>query len=175
MRKVKFSAANSLDNYIARKDGAYDWILWSEESASFLKDFWKTVDTVVLGRKTYEVALKHGGGSNPHPGVKTYVFSRTLGESQAKNAEIIRTDAAAFVQDLKNQDGKDIFAMGGGELVKSLFEANLIDEVDLAIHPVLLGSGIPLFHEMKQQIDLELIECKSRKNGCMLVSYRVKH
>jgi dihydrofolate reductase len=59
--------------------------------------------------------------------------------------------------------------------VKSLFEANLIDEVDLAIHPLLLGSGIPLFHEMQQQIDLELIESKSRKNGCVLVSYRVKH
>jgi dihydrofolate reductase len=174
MRKVKFSAANSLDNYIARLDGAYDWILWSEETASFMKDFWKTIDTIVMGRKTYEVALKHGGGGH-HPGVKTYLFSRTLGESQAKNVEVIRTDAAAFVQDLKSQDGKDIFVMGGGELAKSLFEANLIDEVDLAIHPLLLGSGIPLFHEMKQQIDLELVECKSRKNGCVLVSYRVKH
>ncbi len=174
MRKVKFSAANSLDNYIARPDGAYDWIMWSEETASFMKDFWKTIDTMVMGRKTYEVALKHGGVGH-HPGVKTYVCSRTLEVSQAKNVEVIRTDAARFVQDLKSQDGKDIFVMGGGELAKSLFEANLIDEVSLAIHPLLLGSGIPLFHEMKHQIDLELIECKSRKNGCVLVSYRVKH
>jgi dihydrofolate reductase len=175
MRKVKVSVATSLDNHIARLDGAYDWIVWSEESASFLKEFWKTVDTVVMGRKTYEVALKHGDDSNPQPGVKTYVFSRTLRERQAKNAEIIGTDAAAFVQELKNQDGQDIFAMGGGELLKSLFEANLIEELVLVIHPVLLGSGIPLFHEMKQQINLELIECKSRPNGCVLVSYRVKH
>lgn len=176
MRKVKFSAANSLDNYIARKDGAFDWILWSEETASFMEDFWKDIDTLVMGRKTYEVALKHGGGSTPqHPGVKTYVFSRTFGENQAENAEIIRTDAAEFVQDLKSQDGKDIFVMGGGELAKSLFEANLIDEVNLAIHPMFLGSGIPLFREMKHQIDLELIECKSLKNGCVRVSYRVKH
>lgn len=174
MRKVKFSAANSLDNYIARPDGAYDWILWSEESASFLKDFWKTIDVVVMGRKTYEVALKHGGGGH-QPGVKTYVCSRTLKESQAQDVEVVRTDAAAFVQDLKGREGKDIFVMGGGELAKSLFEANLIDELDLNIHPLLLGSGIPLFHLMKHQIDLELIECKSRKNGCVMVSYRVKH
>ena len=65
--------------------------------------------------------------------------------------------------------------MGGGLLAKSLFEADLIDEIGFNIHPVLLGSGIPLFHEMNHQIDLELIECKPFKNGCLMVSYRVKH
>ena len=65
--------------------------------------------------------------------------------------------------------------MGGGELAKSFFEAGLIDEIGFNIHPVLLGSGIPLFHEMKCQIDLELLDCKTFKNGCVLVSYRVKN
>ena len=65
--------------------------------------------------------------------------------------------------------------MGGGELAKSLFEADLIDEIGFNIHPVLLGSGIPLFHPMTRQIDLELKECKPFKNGCVLVTYRVKH
>jgi dihydrofolate reductase len=65
--------------------------------------------------------------------------------------------------------------MGGGDFAKTLFEANLIDEIGFNIHPVLLGSGIPVFHEMNQQIDLELLECKSFKNGCVLVTYRVKH
>jgi len=64
--------------------------------------------------------------------------------------------------------------MGGGELAKSLFEAALIDEIGFNIHPVLLGSGIPLFHEMSHQIDLELLECKTFRNGCVLVKYRVK-
>ncbi len=64
--------------------------------------------------------------------------------------------------------------MGGGLLAKSLFEANLIDEIGLNVHPVLLGSGIPLFHEMNHQIDLELLDCKTFKNGCVFVSYRVK-
>jgi len=65
--------------------------------------------------------------------------------------------------------------MGGGEFAKTLFEAGVIDEIGFNIHPVLLGSGIPLFHEMKRQIDLELIECKTFKNGCVLVTYRVKN
>jgi dihydrofolate reductase len=75
---------------------------------------------------------------------------------------------------LKKADGKDICVMGGGELARSLFEADLIDEIGFNIHPVLLGSGIPLFHELKRQIDLELLECKRFKNGCVYVSYRVK-
>ncbi len=65
--------------------------------------------------------------------------------------------------------------MGGGLFAKSLFEADLIDEVSFNIHPVLLGQGVPLFHEMNRQVDLELIDCKTLKNGCVVVSYRVKH
>jgi dihydrofolate reductase len=79
------------------------------------------------------------------------------------------------VKKLKSENGKDICLMGGGDFAKTLFEADLIDEIGFNIHPVLLGSGIPLFHEMKRQINLELIECKPFKNGCVLVTYRVKH
>jgi dihydrofolate reductase len=174
MRKVTFRVANSLDNYIARTDGAVDWILGGEEAASAMADFWKTIDTVVIGRKTYEPVLKSGTSFPTYPGVKNYVLSRTLKESPDQNVEIIREDAAEFVRKLKTEGGKDIFIMGGGLLAKPLFEANLIDEVGVNIHPVLLGSGIPLFHEMSHPVDLELIECKSLKNGCVLVTYRVK-
>ncbi|MDQ3652160.1 MAG: dihydrofolate reductase family protein [Acidobacteriota bacterium] len=175
MRKVTFGGANSLDNFIARKDDAVDWLMWSKEVASLMKDFWKTIDTVVMGRKTYQVALKHGGVSRPYPGVKTYVLSHTLKESHDAGVEIIREDAAEFVRHLKAQQGKDICVMGGGLLAGSLFEADLIDEVGFNIHPVLLGQGIPLFHEMSRQIDLELNDCKTFKNGCVLITYRVKH
>lgn len=176
MRKVIFGGANSLDNYIARQDDAVDWLLWGEEATSYMKDFWKKIDTILVGRKTYEVGLKLSKGkSNPFPGVKSYVFSRTLKAGQDKNVEIISDNAVEFVRDLKNQDGKDICLMGGGELAKTFFEAGLIDEIGFSIHPVLLGSGIPLFHEMSRQIDLELIECQPFKNGCVLVSYRVKN
>jgi len=78
------------------------------------------------------------------------------------------------VKRLKKTKGKGICVMGGGNLARSLFEAGLINEVGFNVHPVLLGSGIPLFHEMKKQIDLELIDSKRFKNGCVCVSYRVR-
>jgi len=178
MRKVTFGGANSLDNYFARKDDSVDWLMWSNEAASVMKDFWKTIDTVVMGRRTYEVAQRMGAGAGAYPGVKNYVFSRTMRQSEkkkVKNLEIVSEDAAEFVRRLKSQEGKDICVMGGGLLAKSLFEADLIDEIGFNIHPVLLGSGIPLFHEMDHQIDLELLNCKAFKNGTLMVSYRVKH
>ena len=174
MRKVTFRVANSLDNYIARNNGAFDWILGGEEANSAMTEFWKTIDTVVIGRKTYEPVLRSGKPFPTYPGVKNYVLSRTLKESSDKNVEIIREDVVEFVRRLKTEEGKDIFVMGGGLLAKPLFEANLIDEVGVNIHPILLGSGIPLFHGMSRQIDLELIECKSFRNGCVSVSYRVR-
>ncbi len=174
MRRVIFHLANSLDNYIARKDGAFDWILSSEETASDMTEFWKTIDAVVIGRRTYEPVLESGKPFPTFPGIRNYVLSRTLKESPDKNIEVISEDVVEFIRKLKTEKGKDIFVMGGGMLARPLFEANLIDEVGVNIHPVLLGSGIPLFHEMSHQIDLELIKCKTFKNGCVSVTYRVK-
>jgi dihydrofolate reductase len=176
MRKVIFGGANSLDNFIARKDDAVDWLLLSKEVPKIMKDTWKTIDTVVMGRKTYEVAVRNGGGSGGYPGVTTYVFSRTIKKSNSKKLFFIDEDAAGFVRRLKEEeDGKDICVMGGGVLAKSLFEADVIDEIGFNIHPVLLGSGIPLFYEMSRQIDLELKECRQLSSGCVLLTYKVKH
>lgn len=175
MRKVVFGGANSLDNYFARKDDAVDWLMWSDEVGKIVSDYFKTFDTIVMGRRTYEVAVAsgHGGGGGTYGGMKTYVFSRTLKPRSTKNLEITSEDVAEVVGRLKQQEGKDICIMGGGLLAKSLFEANLIDEIGFNIHPVLLGSGIPLYYEMSHQIDLELIDCKTLKTGCVLVTYRV--
>jgi dihydrofolate reductase len=183
MRKVTLGLANSLDNYIARKDGGFDWIHWSKEVAEISAKFMKTVDALLIGRKTYDGMLAYGQTS--YPGAKNYVFTRAkkksaalkkkLGTKADKNVEIVTEDAAKFVKKLRKKKGKGIVIFGGGELAKSLFEADLIDEVVLNIHPVLLGSGIPLFHEMKRQINLELIDCKILKGGYIAVSYRVRH
>lgn len=185
MRKVTLGLANSLDNYIARKDGGSDWLHWSKEVAQISAKFMKTVDVVLIGRKTYEVML--GFGQTSYPGAKNYVFSRSKQKSSVlkkslatknkpdKNVEVVTEDAARFVRGLKRKKGKGICLFGGGELAKSLFEADLIDQVVLNIHPVLLGSGVPLFHEMKRQIDLELVDCKILKGGYLVVTYRVKH
>ena len=176
MRKVTFGGANSLDNYIARPDGAVDWLLWNKEVNELMGAFWKTIDTVLMGRKTYQVGLELSKGKkNPYPGIKSYVFSRTLDESRDKGVEIVREDAASFVRRLKGEEGKDICLMGGGEFARAMFEAKLIDEIGFNIHPVLLGQGVPLFHEMSQQINLELLDCKTLKNGCVVVSYSVKY
>src|ERR1700730_11840763 len=185
MRKVRLGLANSLDNYIARRDGGSDWLHWSKEVAEISAKFMKTVDVILIGRKTYEVMLDFGQTS--YPGAKNYVFSRSKLKSSAlkkrlatkkkadKNVELITEDAAKFVRELKSKKGKGICLFGGGELAKSLFETDLIDEVVLNIHPILLGSGVPLFHEMKRQIDLEFLDSRNLKDGGLVVSYRVKH
>jgi dihydrofolate reductase len=161
MRKVVFGGANSLDNYIARPDGAVDWLLWGEEAAEIMKSFWERFDTMVMGRKTWEAAMANapeGGGS--YGGILT-VF--------------MNSDPGRFIRELKKDEGKDICIMGGGELARDLFEAGVIDEIGFNIHPFLLGQGIPLFHPMSRQTDLELIESRAFKNGCVYVLYRVLH
>jgi dihydrofolate reductase len=173
MRKVIFGGAITLDNYIARKDDSFDWILHSKEANEHLKEYWKRIDTEILGRRTYEVAMKSGGGVG-FGGIKTYVCSRTLKKVKSKDVELA-ADAVSLVKRLKAEEGKDIIVMGGSEIGKSLFEAGLIDEFGVNIHPLLLGSGIPLFGEMGRRIELELRECKQLKNGCVLLTYDVTY
>lgn len=181
MRKVIFGGANSLDNFIARDDGAVDWLMFSEDVQKLMADMWPRVDVMLMGRKTWATSqenftddeLEEAAAMNA--AFKTYVFSRTLPAGPAKgNVEIVNADAGEFVRDLKQQVGKDIMVMGGGELARSLFEAGVIDEIGFNIHPVLLGAGIPLFREMSRQIDLELVESRPMEHGCVYVYYRVK-
>jgi len=185
MRKVTLGLANSLDNYIARKDGGYDWISWSNEVAELSAQFMKTVDALLIGRKTYEVMLASGRSS--YPGAQNYVFSRSAKkvaqirkllaarQKPDKNVEVVSGDAVSFVKKLKQQNGKGIVVFGGGKLSHALLEAGLIDEIVLNIQPVLLGSGVPLFYPMKKQIDLKLLSSRALKNGGLTVTYRVKH
>jgi dihydrofolate reductase len=174
MRKITFGGATSLDNYLARKDDAVDWLLWCDEAASAMAAYWRTIDTVLMGRKTYEVGVRLGHGKISNPGTTTYVFSQRLKPDCDPQVTITSADAPGFVRQLKHQDGKDICLMGGGELARSLFEADLIDEVRFNVHPVLLGSGIPAFHPMNRQIDLEMVTSLTFKNGCVFTTYRVR-
>ncbi|MGH9948815.1 MAG: dihydrofolate reductase family protein [Pyrinomonadaceae bacterium] len=182
MRKVIFGGASSLDNYIARENGEFDWIMFGEEVAELMKDMWSQFDCMVMGRKTYEVVVGTASKSkskkpkkNPYGNLETYVFSRTLEPGKRDGVEFVSDDAGRFVRKLKKKKGKDIMVMGGGELGSALLDAGVIDEIGFNIHPVLLGNGIPLFQNIKKQIDLKLIECRPFKNGCVYVSYRVKN
>lgn len=181
MRKVTFGGACSLDGFFAREDGGMDWLMWSDEVNDITGDYWKNVDTIVMGRKTYEVALANApqpaeGEPDPNGGIRTYVFSTTIPAGKAANgAEIVASDPGEFVRKLKHEDGKEICIMGGGKLANSLLEAGVIDEIGFNVHPVLLGSGIPVFYHTSRQVDLELMECRTLKNGCVYMLYRVKN
>lgn len=176
MRKVVYGGACSLDGYLARKDGAVDWLMFSDEAAELMKDSWSRFDTMLMGRKTYEVAMASDpAGFADGYGVETYVFSTTMDPSDCKGATLVSEGADDLVRSLKAKDGKDICLMGGGLLAASLFDADVIDEVGFNIHPLILGSGIPSFHKTGRQTDLELVDCKALKNGCVYVLYNVKH
>ncbi|HEV2747872.1 MAG TPA: dihydrofolate reductase family protein [Allosphingosinicella sp.] len=171
MRKVTFGGANSLDNYITAPGEALDWLKWSDDAQAISAASWKGVDTMLMGRKTFEFAQKSGGGGGSSK-IRTYVFSRTL-KAVPDGAELVREDAAGFVRALKQQEGGDIIVMGGGELGTALLEEGVVDEIGFNIHPLLLGGGTPLFHPLRRRIALELIEARAIEHGCVLVRYRV--
>lgn len=176
MRKVVYGGACSLDGYLARPDGAVDWLMFSDEVAEIMKDSWTRFDTMLMGRKTYEVAMANApAGSYGDSGIETYVFSSTLKPDDCKGARLVSENAGELVRSLKEKDGKDICVMGGGILAASLFDARVIDEVGFNVHPLLLGDGIPSFIRMAMQTDLELVECRKLMNGCVYVLYNVKH
>jgi dihydrofolate reductase len=175
MRKVTYGGANSLDNYLAGPGEAIDWLRWSDDAAAVSSESFRGVDTMLLGRRTFEFAQRMGGGPVP-AGVTTYVCSRTLEDLPANaKAELVREDAAEFVRRLKSQPGGNILVMGGGELGSALIGAGLVDEIGLSLHPVLLGGGTPVFHPFSRRIELELIEARPIARQCVLVRYRVKN
>ena len=173
MRTVTYGAACSLDGFIAPADGSMDWLHFSRDAQQVMESYWASVDTVLMGRKTWEVAMANAGGDGAGSGgIATYIFSRTLA-SAPKGATLVRDDAGEFVRQLKAQPGKGICVMGGGELAQSLFAAGVIDEVGLNIHPILLGAGTPFFRDAGRRIALELAESRVIDGGCVLSTYRV--
>ena len=180
MRTVTYGAACSLDGFIAAADGAIDWLHFSADVSAIAGGYWSRVDAVLMGRRTWEVAVAMQRGDSkrrrkrPPPGSpRTYVFSRTLDAIDALVAELVRGDAGRFVRDLKQQPGGEICVMGGGVLGASLIEAGVVDEVGLNVHPVLLGGGVPLFGGMRHRVSLALIESRTIDGGCVYSTYRV--
>jgi len=169
MRIVTYGAACSLDGFIADADGGVAWLHMSRDVQAIMAEYWATIDTLVWGRKTWDMAAA-GGGSGPP--MRNYVVSRTL--QSVSGAELVTSDPGAFVNDLKRQPGKGICVMSGGDLARSLFAAGAIDEVGLNIHPVLLGAGIPVVQDPGRPVSLELREARTIGGGCVYVTYRVK-
>jgi dihydrofolate reductase len=186
MRIVTYGAAVSLDGFLAGADGSIDWLYFSSDVQRAIADYWKRIDTILWGRKTYDVSVamrspsakkpaKTKSASRKTPAIRNYLFSRTLKTLDDPGFELVTSDAADFVRALKRRPGKEICLMGGGELAQSLLAANLIDEIRLNIHPILLGSGIPTFRDPGHRAELSLFECRQLEGGCILASFKVVH
>jgi dihydrofolate reductase len=185
MRTVTYGGAVSLDGFLAGVDGALDWLHFSKDVQDVMKEYWKDVDTILMGRKTYEVSVaqRRPAKKTPRktkrrteqPATRSYVFSRTLRAIDDPGVELVTSDAAQFVRDLKGQPGKGICLMGGGELAQSLLAAGLIDQIGLNIHPTLLGSGVPTFRDPGHRVKMTLIQCRTIDGGCILANYKVLH
>lgn len=170
IRKVRYSVAMSLDGYIAGPNGESDWIVMDPEID--FRALMNAFDTVLLGRKTYEAMKGHGGGGGM-PGRKTYVFSRTLRPGDCPGATV-SDDPAETLVTLRSEPGKDIWLFGGGSLFRSLLELGLVDSVEVAIIPVLLGGGTPLFPNPAARAKLKLVNHRIyEKTGTVWLEYRV--
>lgn len=172
MRKVIYGGACSLDGFLTGPDGELDWLRFSKDVQKVMAETWAAADTILFGRKTWEEAVARGGGPSM-PGVKAYLFSRTLTTSPDDGPELVKHDAAPFVWALKQQPGKNIVVMSGGNLARSLLDAGVIDEIGLNVHPVLLGGGVPAFLGGAGRIGLALTGCRELDGGCVLLTYRV--
>lgn len=170
MRKVRYSVAMSLDGFVAAEDGGYDWIVHdpSIDFASLFAQF----DTMLMGRKTYEVVTRQGGGGGDD-NMAVCVFSRTAEIAERPGLTVIRDNAAEAVSRLKSQSGKDIWLFGGGSLFRSLLEAGQVDQVEVAVIPVLLGGGIPLLPSPAPRAKLELLNSRALPSGIVMLEYRV--
>jgi len=163
-RKLVLYIAMSLDGYIARNNGAVDWLSGQGEVSEIdngYEGFYSTIDTVVMGRITYEQVVNELSPNIwVYEGKKCYVFTKKEYEDNEK-VEFTSESIVEFVSDIKNGLGKDIWLVGGGKLIHEFINKNLIDKYIITIIPTILGEGIPLFLKENQEIKLKLIENKS--------------
>jgi len=173
-RKVIVSIATSADGYIARPDGNLEWLTSRPRPKGFygMGDFVKSIDTKVLGRKTYEEGLRLGGKFEGND--RTVVFSRRARPADAPpGVEVVNADVGEFVARLREQPGKDIWLMGGGELIASFLDEHAVDEFIVRVVPVFIGDGIPLIARRHRHTPLELLDVERFENGVVQLHYRV--
>jgi dihydrofolate reductase len=177
MRKIILYIASSLDGYIADSNGSVAWldeIPNPDKSDYGYAGFYDSIDTVLMGNKTYQQVLGFGIG-NPYKGKKIYILTKNDSLTRDENAEYISINIPTFLEELKKQKGKNIWCVGGGEINALLLENYLMDEIKIFIMPVILGSGIPLATQLKSKINLKLINQATYQSGVVALDYLVKY
>jgi len=172
MRRIIYSVAMSLDGYIAGPNGEYDWIA-ADPDIDF-KAIWARFDTLLMGRRTYELVKGQGGGGTAS--MKVVVFSRTLRPADHRKVTIVNEIQESFLAELKKEPGKDIWLFGGGSLLRSLLELHQVDSIEVAVVPHLLGGGIPFLEPPARQARLKLTNSKVySKTGTVMLEYALDY
>lgn len=172
MKKIKLYIAASIDGYIARTDGNLDWLMKypiNSETNYGYDSFYESVDTVIMGGRTYRDVLNMDSVW-PYKNKTTYVVTRNPMEAK-ENIHFITENIIEHITKLREERGRDIWLVGGGEIISMLLEHELIDEMIITTIPVLLGNGIPLFPDNPKESQWNLKNCKSYTNGVVQTEY----
>lgn len=177
-RKVILGFGMTIDGYIARPDHSVDFLTGDpeaeKEAMAAMAEFWKTIDTAIMGRKTAAATAAVRKQAEEMPefrGVQNYVFSRRWKPGPRKGFTVVNESPAAFLKKLRRKPGKHIFLMGGGELARSFLKEDLVDELYLGVVPILLGAGRPGFPPDFPQRNFRLAECKQYSGGSVALRY----
>jgi dihydrofolate reductase len=173
-RRVIVHIATSADGYIARPDGDLEWLTSRPAPKGFygMNAFMRSIDTKVLGRKTYEMSLRLGAEFDSKS--RSIVFSRRAPPADAPSGvEFVNEAIGPFVDRLRAQPGKDIWLMGGGEIIASFLDEHAIDEFVISVAPVFIGEGIPLIARRQRHMPLELLSSDRFEDGLVQNRYRV--
>ena len=168
MRIIILFIASSLDGFIARENGDVSWLFTDADYG--YKNFYKSVDTVIMGRKTYEKSLEFE--KEPYKDKKCYVFSRNKSPRKFENVEFVN-DAVSFAKKIIKSKGRDIWLVGGSDIISIFLNNGLLDEVIIYQHPVILGRGIPLFKKIKKDVKLKFVKSRIYKSGLVQLNYEV--
>lgn len=173
-RKIIVETATSADGYIARPDGDVAWLDRPQPKGQYgMVAFFKTIDTILWGRKTYTKGIEMGMKKSFAPTVKNYLFSRHPQKSLIEGFELVNEPIKSFSEKLRAQTGKNIWMMGGGELIASFLDEGEIDEFSINVIPVMIGEGIPLVSPRHRSIPLKLLSIRKFSDGVVHLNYRV--
>ena len=171
-RKIIVEIATSADGYIARPDGDFAWLNRPPVKGDYgMAKFYKKVDTVIMGRKTYETGVKLG--QKGYPGKRNFVFSRSPKKSDAPHVEYVNEDIDAFAARLRRARGKHIWLVGGSEIIASFLDKGQIDEFSIHVIPIFIGAGIPLIQPSHRNVPLTLLKARRYSDGVVRLHYRV--